>query len=528
MLKRIGRYINLQPLGGGGMGQVFLAEHEILPGAFVVKVLNPALSSNPEAVERFKRECIIVAGLRHPNIVHCLEPGVESGVWYLPMEQIRGETLQDKIDSPAPLPPSEKVGWSLQILGALRAAHGARPRPVVHRDLKPSNIMVTPEGVVKLLDFGIAHEAGSELTREGNPGTFEFQAPEQIRRAPIDARTDLFSLGIVLYLLFTGRHPFKRRAEQSEFDTQSSILNEEPAPPSQIDPLLPPALDAVLLRALRKDPQERFASAEEMARALEALHAAGDEGADKEREAFVLKQLERARQLLEIGGAESVAEAAKFVRNAHNLLPEFPEVRLTQERVSREQGEIERIELLYDKARRALEARRFTEARSCLDLALSIRPNDSRLRKLDTELRTREGEAVAAQAAPAGSAPGAGERGEAEEDGGVGSGLAPALLRPPALARNERCVAALGECLERLEEELRGLEAQSGDGPPGSAVRQRLERWSAILDAAAFLSPLGEHRAALRGRLRRLGVEGDVRAGQAAGAAAEVARGWEI
>src|SRR5207249_376970 len=148
--------------------------------------------------------------IQHPNIVHCLEPGEEDGVWYLPMEFIRGETLQARIETGARGDWKEQVGWAVQTLSGLEEAHGAG---VVHRDLKPSNIMVTDKGIVKIVDFGIAHEAGSGMTSV-NPGTREFMAPEQIDNGTIDPRTDLFSFGIVLYLLLAGRHPFKSRKEQ--------------------------------------------------------------------------------------------------------------------------------------------------------------------------------------------------------------------------------------------------------------------------------------------------------------------------
>ncbi len=453
MLKRIGRYINLQPLDTqGGMGQVFLAEHELLPDTFVVKIPNPLMQADPEALERFKRECIIMSRIQHPNIVHCLEPGEENGTWYLPMEWVRGEPLQTKIENLAAIPLQDRIGWSKQILSGLEAAHAARPRPVIHRDLKPSNIMVTPEGVVKILDFGIAHEAGSNLTRAGNPGTIEFQAPEQVLNGPIDARTDLFSLGIVLYMLFTGRHPFKSEREQSNYQIQNAILNEDPPALTEVDPRLAPGLNVVVLRALKKKPEDRFPSAAEMRRALEDL-SGGDEDAVVEAANFARKQLERAARLLDAGGAENVDAAAKFVKTAIALLPNDTQALLLEERVKAMRSEIERIELLFAKASRAVEERRFAEARSCLDLALSIKPNDSRLRRLQADLEASE--RAAGVGASGGAAAGAGAAaGSASAAAGATGGTAAGVRGGATGAAAARGDARQGEVARRQDARL--------------------------------------------------------------------------
>jgi hypothetical protein len=502
VLKRIGRYINLQPMDSGGMGQVYLAENEILPGTFVVKVLHSSMQTDPEAIERFKRECIIMSRLRHPNVVHCLEPGEEDGVWYLPMEWVPGETLQKKVDGHRDVPVRDKVGWALQILGGLHAAHTARPRPVVHRDLKPSNLMVTPEGVVKILDFGIAHEAGSKLTRVSNPGTPEFQAPEQLQRGTVDARTDLFALGIVLYMLFTGRHPFKRSEDQPELETQNAIVHAAPAPLTDHDPGLPPRLSEIVLRALAKNPDDRFASAQEMSRALEALYRSPEEDAESEARKFALRQVARANELCDLGGRENVEEAAKFVATARALMPESPDVRLVEEQVRSLRAEIERVDLLFQKARAAIETRQYREARSCLDLALQLRPNDSRLRKLAEELQALEGQG-AAGAAPraAGAGPAAPSRLWAWAGGGAD------------------LEADLAGPLESLEAAVALAEADRGGAAAGIAAlcggwRRRLD----LLELAGCDSPATRDRiAALRERLRRL--DGTT-SGAAAGGAA--------
>jgi tetratricopeptide (TPR) repeat protein len=486
------------------MGQVYLAENEILPGTFVVKVLHASMQTDPEAIERFKRECIIMSRLRHPNVVHCLEPGEEDGVWYLPMEWVPGETLQKKVAAHGDIPLRDRVGWALQILSGLQAAHTARPRPVVHRDLKPSNLMVTPEGVVKILDFGIAHEAGSQLTRVSNPGTPEFQAPEQLQRGAVDARTDLFALGIVLYMLFTGRHPFKRSEDQPELETQNAIVGAAPAPLTDHDPGLPPRLSDIVLRALAKDPDERFASAQEMGAALEALYRSPEEDAESEARRFALRQVARANELCDLGGRENVDEAAKFVATARALLSESPEVRLAEDRVRSHRAEIERVDLLFQKAQAAIETRRYREARSCLDLAMQLRPNDSRLRRLAEELQALEGSAAAA-------APG--------DAGGETGPEVPARLW--AWAGGSAVEADLAARIEALEAAVALAESAPGaaggtDGADGAdradgageemaarcaAWRRRLD----LLDLAGFDSPPARQRLAdLRERLRRL------------------------
>src|SRR5256712_7431453 len=387
MLKRIGRYINLNPLGAGGMGQVFQAEHELLPGTFVVKLLQPSMEADPEAIERFKRECLIMMRTQPPNIVHCLEPGEENGVWYLPMQFIRGTTLQDRIEGDEKVDWNEKVSWAIQVLSGLEEAHGAG---VVHRDLKPSNIMVTDKGIVKIVDFGIAHEAGSGMTRV-NPGTREYMAPEQLGNRTIDPRTDLFSLGIVLYLLLAGRHPFKTRKDQPDYETDGAIADPavSPAPPGDLDPSVPPALGEIVLRALQKDPEKRFASAQEMRLALENLRSATQGSLEDVRLKFVVDLLDRATRLADLGGLESLIEAERFVDEALRLMAGHQPAILLKDQIAGKRSDAERVELLLDKTRHALEAGQLKEARSCLDLALSLRPGDSRLRMLQEELLTR-------------------------------------------------------------------------------------------------------------------------------------------
>jgi beta-lactam-binding protein with PASTA domain/predicted Ser/Thr protein kinase len=254
-----GRYRVLRKLGSGGMADVYLAEDEELGRRIAIKILNERHASDEQFVERFRREAKNAAGLSHPNIVQIYDRGEAEGTYYIAMEYLEGRTLKETA-ARQPLPLREAIGYVREILAALRFAHR---KGIVHRDIKPHNALIDADGRVKVTDFGIARAgAASQMTEAGSIiGTAQYLSPEQARGAPVDHRSDLYSLGIVLYELVTGAVPF---TGDTPVEIAMKHLSTVPEPPSSRRPELPRALDQVVLRALAKDPEDRYSSAEEM------------------------------------------------------------------------------------------------------------------------------------------------------------------------------------------------------------------------------------------------------------------------
>ncbi len=264
-----GDYRVLGFVGRGGMGEVFRVEHTVTRRVEAMKVLAGAHSGAVEQACRFLREIRLQASLSHPNIA-----AVHNAFWVkddliMVMELVEGESLARLLERGGiPLP--DAIGYSLQALSGLSYAH---QHSVTHRDIKPANIMVTPQGTVKLTDFGLAKApADPRLTDSGAMvGSLHYISPEQVRGAPgLDARADVYSLGAVLYEMATGRKPFD---SDNAFSLMLAHTGQAPRPPIEVDPTLSPALNGIILRALAKDPAERFQSADEFRSALE--HATG-------------------------------------------------------------------------------------------------------------------------------------------------------------------------------------------------------------------------------------------------------------
>lgn len=261
-----GRYRVLRRLGSGGMADVYCAEDQQLGRQVALKLLYRRLAEDVQFVERFRREASSAAQLQHPNIVSIFDRGEWDGTYYIAMEYIEGRTLKQIVRERGPAPPDAAVDIVLQILRAARFAH---QRGVVHRDIKPHNVLIDEEGRVKVTDFGIARAGASDMTETGSiMGTAQYLSPEQAQGKPVDARSDLYSIGIVLYELLTGRVPFDA---ESAVTVALKQVSEPPVPPREIDPAIPPALEGVVLRAMEKDPARRFADADEF---IEALHRA--------------------------------------------------------------------------------------------------------------------------------------------------------------------------------------------------------------------------------------------------------------
>jgi serine/threonine-protein kinase len=262
-------------IGRGGMGIVYRALDLTLHRDVAIKVLNPDLHDK-EVARRFRAEAVTVARLNHPGIARIYEFFEHEGQWMMVMEYLRGETLERLVERLGPLPAARAADLTLQVLSALAHAHA---QDVVHRDLKPANLMLTEAGAVKTMDFGIARVAGAEkLTSAGlMMGTPAYMAPEQVTGGTIDGRTDLFSLGLVLFYLLTARLPF---AGETPMDMARSRVDDEPTPIHMVRTGLPDWVQAVLDRALARDPADRFQTADEFHQAL--LHGMDGREADSE------------------------------------------------------------------------------------------------------------------------------------------------------------------------------------------------------------------------------------------------------
>jgi serine/threonine-protein kinase len=261
-----GRYRIIRRIGSGGMARVFLAEDMDLHREVAIKVLQDRYNEDAQFVERFAREARAAAGLNHPNIVAIYDRGQADGSYYIAMEYLDGETLKDVILREGPLPERRAIDITLQLLAALRFAHR---REVIHRDVKPHNAMVLRDGRVKVADFGIARAGDSEMTEAGSiVGTAQYLSPEQARGQHVGPESDLYSVGVVLYEMLTGRVPF---TGDSAVAIAMKHVQEAPVPPRQLVPAIPPELEAVVLRAMAKDPSRRYHSADEMGMDLDRV-----------------------------------------------------------------------------------------------------------------------------------------------------------------------------------------------------------------------------------------------------------------
>ncbi|HQR44942.1 MAG TPA: protein kinase [Thermoanaerobaculia bacterium] len=281
---RLGPYEILGPLGAGGMGAVFRARDARLDRDVAIKVLSDDLAGDAEALHRFRHEAKVVAALSHPNILSIFDIGSEKDVSYAVTELLEGQTLREKLRA-GPLPPDVAMDCALQLVRGLAAAH---EKGIVHRDLKPENLFLTKDGLLKILDFGLAkrtwvpHEtrdADQPTTRLVTApgvvvGTLAYMSPEQVESEPVDPRSDVFSVGAVLYEMFSGRMAFRRETVSA---TMVAILREEPPDLSGAGARIPPGLDGVIRRCLKKKRESRYASAADLVSALQEI--AGGTGA---------------------------------------------------------------------------------------------------------------------------------------------------------------------------------------------------------------------------------------------------------
>ncbi len=285
----LSHYSIVEKIGKGGMGEVFRAKDQSLGRDVAIKVLPGEFAKDADRMARFQREAKLLASLNHPNIIHIYDIASDGGVDFIAMEYVEGKTLEERIARRG-LPLGETLKYAVQIADALAKAHSAG---IVHRDLKPSNIMVNEDGTVKILDFGLAKlieqikgdEFASTATLEGEVkpvteegiivGTVAYMSPEQAEGKKVDSRSDIFSFGSVLYEMLTGQKAFHR---ETRVATLASIINEEPKPATQFIETLPPEIEQVLARCLRKDPQRRWQNMSDLKVVLQDLKEDSESG----------------------------------------------------------------------------------------------------------------------------------------------------------------------------------------------------------------------------------------------------------
>ncbi len=263
---KLGPYRILNQIGAGGMGQVFLAEHAALRRRIALKVLPPKQALDPANVERFYQEARAAAALDHPNIVHAYDVACDKGTHFLVLEYIDGDTLDRRLAVGGPLPVGEAVSYAVQAAAGLQHAH---EKGVAHRDIKPANLLVGRDGIVKILDLGLAQffeDSGTGLDRGSGVvmGTTDYVAPEQLMGAEADHRADIYNLGATLYHLLTGRPPFTGTTAAKMLAHHLATV----VPPHEVCPDVPEELSAVVEKMLAKDPADRYQTAAEVVQAL--------------------------------------------------------------------------------------------------------------------------------------------------------------------------------------------------------------------------------------------------------------------
>jgi tRNA A-37 threonylcarbamoyl transferase component Bud32 len=264
--RTLGKCRLLKRLGRGGMGDVYLAEHQLLHKKVAVKIFPPELARNEALINRFRREAVAAARLDHPNLVHVHDVDEQEGIHYIVMQYVEGGNLQDLLDRQKKLDAREAARVALEVAHGLQAAHDAG---IVHRDIKPANILLSSRGEVKIVDFGLAFDTDSRhpTTAAGTiMGTPHFLSPEQASGKRADERSDLYSLGVCLYTMAAGTRPFSGESPMAILFQQ---IHEKPRPPREIDPSIPEALTGIIIKAMEKAPESRYQKADDMSADLE-------------------------------------------------------------------------------------------------------------------------------------------------------------------------------------------------------------------------------------------------------------------
>jgi eukaryotic-like serine/threonine-protein kinase len=336
--QQMGSYKILSLLGSGGMGEVYLARDSRLDRTVALKILPTQVASDQDRMRRFVREARAASALKHPNVTHIYEIGESTGVHFIAMEYVEGKTLAAKI-SGRPLEPAEIVEIGLQVADALDDAHS---KGIIHRDIKAANLMLTRRGEVKVLDFGLAKVTRPEGQNVASAistvvstatgmvmGTARYMSPEQMLGQEVDHRTDIFSLGVVLYEMATGTLPFKGDTGTALSD---AILHKQPTAPGRVNPDLPVELERIILRALEKDRELRYQTASDLRAELKRLKRELDSGSSSGTVAVTpaATVAPRSRTILErwplilVGVLALLGVSVWFYRSTTTKVPEGP------------------------------------------------------------------------------------------------------------------------------------------------------------------------------------------------------------
>jgi eukaryotic-like serine/threonine-protein kinase len=374
--EKIGKYDVIEVIGRGGMGVVYEATDPLLNRRVAIKMMTGGFADKPDLLKRFFREAQSTGSLQHPNIVTVFELGDHGGNPYLVMEFLEGESLDAIISSRRELTILERIQ---PIIGVCHGLSHAHARGIVHRDVKPANIMVTKEGAVKIVDFGIAHIGAAKETRTGQiMGSVSYMAPEQVNGSPVDARTDIFSTGVVLYELFTYHHPFD---DENMAATLMKIIHATPPPLKNFVSDYPPELEAIISKALAKNREERYHSADDLALDLSRLQG-------QLKQEVVGKHLRKVTVLLEKGelleAKDELGLALRVDRQSTeaNLL-----LREVQQRIQKTQIK-EQVRQLRVQAEEAFAREQFEPALGYLERAAGLDTTNVELQYLRESIQT--------------------------------------------------------------------------------------------------------------------------------------------
>ncbi len=369
-ITKIGKYEVVEILGKGGMGVVYKAMDNLIERLVAIKMMTGGFTENPDLLKRFYREAKSTGMLQHPNIVIVYELGEHEGNPYLVMEFLEGEPLDKIIASRRDVSMVEKLGYIIQCCTGLAYAH---QRGIVHRDVKPANLMVLKDGNCKIVDFGIARIGDNSMTRTGQVvGTITYMSPEQINAQVVDGRSDIFSAGVMLYELLTGALPFEGKDTAS---TLLKIIHEAPPPRKNYIPTYPPELDEVIRKALAKDREERYATAEDFAFDLGRVQ-------EQLKKHLVSDYVARAKASIEksdLAKAKEILQAVLRVDTQHQIAKEL--MQEVQQRLQR-QVRGEQIRQLRANAEDAFAQKQLDDALSYAEQALTIDKSNADLKKL--------------------------------------------------------------------------------------------------------------------------------------------------
>ncbi len=310
--KRIGDYEVIRELGHGGMGEVYLVRNVLSDRTEAMKVLLPSLAGRSEFVARFMREIKVLASLEHPNIAALRTAFTADDQFVMIMEYVEGTTLAERLER-GPFSTDDALNYTGQVLSALSYAHA---KHVIHRDIKPGNMMLTPQGVVKLMDFGLARSADEVgLTMTGMTlGSLDYASPEQVQSQPTDERSDLYSVGVSLYQMVTGQRMF---SVTSSFSIMEAQIKQIPRPPIDVLPTVPQALNDVIMRAVSKDPAQRFQTADAFRETLSQLSTAPEQPANQQ---AAVTEFVRSQRTFDPGFTVPDANASRSSSNRNLLL----------------------------------------------------------------------------------------------------------------------------------------------------------------------------------------------------------------